>query len=112
MGTYTPARLARVRGEIQELIKFVALNYLAVVKAIKKRNRHFKVCCCPASLLLGLALLTLPICSKLHTHIYMYVGVGVWVNHRSNWSSDIIVHSVCRACVVSAPTHTWFLLLC
>jgi hypothetical protein len=27
----------------QELIKFVALNYLAVVKAIKKRNKALKV---------------------------------------------------------------------
>jgi len=35
--------LAQVRGDISALIKFVALNYLAVVKAIKKRNRHFKV---------------------------------------------------------------------
>jgi SPX domain protein involved in polyphosphate accumulation len=32
-----------LRTEVQELIKFVALNYLAVVKAIKKRNRHLKV---------------------------------------------------------------------
>jgi RNA polymerase II subunit A small phosphatase-like protein len=31
-----------VRADISALIKFVALNYLAVVKAIKKRNRHFK----------------------------------------------------------------------
>lgn len=36
-------RLKEVQSEIQELIKFVALNYLAVVKAIKKRNRHLKV---------------------------------------------------------------------
>ena len=35
--------LNQMRGEVQELIKFVALNYLAVVKAIKKRNRHLKV---------------------------------------------------------------------
>ena len=35
--------LTQLRGEVQELIKFVALNYLAVVKAIKKRNRHLKV---------------------------------------------------------------------
>ncbi len=35
--------LASLQSEISELIKFVALNYLAVVKAIKKRNRHFKV---------------------------------------------------------------------
>ncbi|KIZ04779.1 hypothetical protein MNEG_3173 [Monoraphidium neglectum] len=34
--------LAQVRSDISALIKFVALNYLAVVKAIKKRNRHFK----------------------------------------------------------------------
>ncbi|GLI62617.1 hypothetical protein VaNZ11_005280 [Volvox africanus] len=35
-------QLSVVRAEIKELIKFVALNYLAVVKAIKKRNRHLK----------------------------------------------------------------------
>ncbi|GAX76658.1 hypothetical protein CEUSTIGMA_g4104.t1 [Chlamydomonas eustigma] len=34
--------LNMLRIEVQELIKFVALNYLAVVKAIKKRNRHLK----------------------------------------------------------------------
>ena len=37
------AGLAAIQREIKELIKFVALNYLAVVKAIKKRNRHLKV---------------------------------------------------------------------
>ncbi|KAG2489703.1 hypothetical protein HYH03_011810 [Edaphochlamys debaryana] len=38
----TVAELTALRAEIQELIKFVALNYLAVVKAIKKRNRHLR----------------------------------------------------------------------
>lgn len=33
-------QLKQLRSDIKELIKFVALNYLAVVKAIKKRNRH------------------------------------------------------------------------
>jgi hypothetical protein len=37
-------QLAELRTQIRQLIKFVALNYLAVVKAIKKRNRHCKVC--------------------------------------------------------------------
>lgn len=32
-----------MRMQVQDLIKFVALNYLAVVKAIKKRNRHLQV---------------------------------------------------------------------
>ncbi|KAF8072557.1 PSR2 [Scenedesmus sp. PABB004] len=32
-----------LRAQIRELIKFVALNYLGVVKAIKKRNRHARV---------------------------------------------------------------------
>jgi hypothetical protein len=36
-------QLSELRGQIRQLIKFVALNYLAVVKAIKKRNRHCKV---------------------------------------------------------------------
>ncbi|GIL69636.1 hypothetical protein Vretimale_10282 [Volvox reticuliferus] len=35
-------QLSVVQAEIKELIKFVALNYLAVVKAIKKRNRQLK----------------------------------------------------------------------
>lgn len=37
------AALSQALQQIQALIKFVALNYLAVVKAVKKRNRHFKV---------------------------------------------------------------------
>jgi hypothetical protein len=36
-------QLSGLRTQIRQLIKFVALNYLAVVKAIKKRNRHCKV---------------------------------------------------------------------
>jgi hypothetical protein len=36
-------QLSGLRAQIRQLIKFVALNYLAVVKAIKKRNRHCKV---------------------------------------------------------------------
>lgn len=36
-------QLSELRAQIRQLIKFVALNYLAVVKAIKKRNRHCKV---------------------------------------------------------------------
>ncbi len=36
-------RLDEVRAEVQALTKFVALNYVAVVKAVKKRNRHLKV---------------------------------------------------------------------
>eukprot|EP00879_Flechtneria_rotunda_P017109 GHRR01017917.1.p1 GENE.GHRR01017917.1~~GHRR01017917.1.p1 ORF type:complete len:680 (+),score=301.19 GHRR01017917.1:498-2537(+) len=39
----TPDQLAALRADIRQLIKFVALNYMAVVKAIKKRNRHCKV---------------------------------------------------------------------
>lgn len=35
-------QLTQLRTEIKELIKFAALNYLAVVKAIKKRNRHLR----------------------------------------------------------------------
>eukprot|EP00879_Flechtneria_rotunda_P009513 GHRR01009957.1.p1 GENE.GHRR01009957.1~~GHRR01009957.1.p1 ORF type:complete len:595 (+),score=267.24 GHRR01009957.1:898-2682(+) len=38
----TPDQLAALRADIRQLIKFVALNYMAVVKAIKKRNRHCK----------------------------------------------------------------------
>jgi RNA polymerase II subunit A small phosphatase-like protein len=39
----TTEQLTALREQIRQLIKFVALNYLAVVKAIKKRNRHCKV---------------------------------------------------------------------
>ena len=35
--------LRELRGELQELRKFVALCYIAVVKAAKKRNRHLRV---------------------------------------------------------------------
>ena len=42
-GAITRTQLSLLRTEIQELIKYVALNYIAVVKAIKKRNRHLKV---------------------------------------------------------------------
>ncbi|KXZ54403.1 hypothetical protein GPECTOR_5g59 [Gonium pectorale] len=41
-GTGSVQELTSLRSEIKELIKFVALNYLAVLKAIKKRNRHLK----------------------------------------------------------------------
>jgi SPX domain protein involved in polyphosphate accumulation len=36
--------LGGLRAEVQELNKYVALNYVAVVKCIKKRNRHLQVC--------------------------------------------------------------------
>lgn len=39
----TSEQLSALREQIRQLIKFVALNYLAVVKAIKKRNRHCRV---------------------------------------------------------------------
>lgn len=45
----TSEQLAALRNEIRQLIKFVALNYLAVVKAIKKRNRHVKAVFGPAA---------------------------------------------------------------
>jgi SPX domain protein involved in polyphosphate accumulation len=45
------AELSELRCDVQELIKFVALNYLAVVKAIKKRNRHLKVRQCSQGML-------------------------------------------------------------
>lgn len=35
--------LASFRQEVQDLKKYVVLNYVAVIKAIKKRNRHLKV---------------------------------------------------------------------
>ncbi len=43
MGTLqrgSPAALAAFRSEVTDLRKFVALNYIAVIKACKKRNRH------------------------------------------------------------------------
>ncbi len=30
--------------EVQDLKKYVVINYVAVIKSIKKRNRHLKVC--------------------------------------------------------------------
>jgi hypothetical protein len=45
---HSPVVLRAAKAEIQQLIKFVAINYLAVVKAIKKRNRHLQARCKPA----------------------------------------------------------------
>lgn len=39
----SPQALAALQAEVKELIKWVALNYLATVKAIKKRNKNMKV---------------------------------------------------------------------
>ena len=36
---------AQVRSDINDLRKFVVLNYIAVIKAFKKRNRHLQVTC-------------------------------------------------------------------
>ena len=36
--------VASLRAELGDLRRYVALNYIAVVKAAKKRNRHLKVC--------------------------------------------------------------------
>lgn len=46
--------MAALRAELRELRKWVALNYVAVVKAVKKRNRHLRGACasdavCPVS---------------------------------------------------------------
>jgi len=35
--------VAALRPELQDLRKYVVLNYIAVVKAVKKRNRHLRV---------------------------------------------------------------------
>ena len=42
-GSPSAAGLARCRAELMALRKFVVLNYIAVIKAVKKRNRHLKV---------------------------------------------------------------------
>lgn len=44
--TKPPAALISFHSEVQDLKKYVVLNYVAVIKAIKKRNRHLKVCVC------------------------------------------------------------------
>ena len=36
---------AQFRAEVTDLRKFVVLNYIAVIKAVKKRNRHLQVGC-------------------------------------------------------------------
>ncbi|KAK9844379.1 hypothetical protein WJX74_001674 [Apatococcus lobatus] len=41
----SPAKLSQLRAELTDLRKFVVLNYIAVIKAAKKRNRHLKVAC-------------------------------------------------------------------
>lgn len=35
-------RVAELRAQAQQLRKYVTLNYVAVVKAVKKRNRHLR----------------------------------------------------------------------
>lgn len=42
--------LAQFRSEVTDLRKFVVLNYIAVIKAFKKRNRHLQVMCFPKHL--------------------------------------------------------------
>ena len=42
-GSPSALGLARCRAELMDLRKFVVLNYIAVIKAVKKRNRHLKV---------------------------------------------------------------------
>ncbi len=42
-GSPSATGLARCRAELMDLRKFVVLNYIAVIKAAKKRNRHLKV---------------------------------------------------------------------
>lgn len=46
-GASTPAadQLARLHQQVQDLTKFAALNYVAVLKAIKKRNRRLRDSC-------------------------------------------------------------------
>ncbi|KAK9868326.1 hypothetical protein WJX84_003439 [Apatococcus fuscideae] len=41
----SPAQLTMLRSELTDLRKFVVLNYIAVIKAAKKRNRHLKAAC-------------------------------------------------------------------
>lgn len=38
-------RLAKARQSIQEITNFAALNYSAVLKAVKKRNRRLQLAC-------------------------------------------------------------------
>ena len=40
MGGRAGAALPALRAEVTDLRKFVVLNYVAVIKAVKKRNRH------------------------------------------------------------------------
>jgi RNA polymerase II subunit A small phosphatase-like protein len=45
----SPQDVAALRAELRELRKWVALNYVAVVKAVKKRNRHLRGACAPSA---------------------------------------------------------------
>jgi predicted component of type VI protein secretion system len=42
---HSAAALSALRSEIQDLRKYAVLNYYAVVKAAKKRNRHLRAAC-------------------------------------------------------------------
>lgn len=44
-GAASAAELQRLHRLIQDLTKFAALNYVAVLKAIKKRNRRLRNAC-------------------------------------------------------------------
>ncbi|KAK9814688.1 hypothetical protein WJX72_009831 [[Myrmecia] bisecta] len=41
----SPRALAQYRAELTELRKYCVLNYIAVIKAVKKRNRHLREAC-------------------------------------------------------------------
>ena len=43
LGSDRQASSAQLRSEVTDLRKFVVLNYIAVIKAFKKRNRHLQV---------------------------------------------------------------------
>lgn len=43
LGAAPPEAVAAFRADVKHLRKYVVLNYICVVKATKKRNRHLKV---------------------------------------------------------------------
>lgn len=44
-GSNAPEHLSRLHQQVQDLTKYAALNYVAVLKAIKKRNRRLRDAC-------------------------------------------------------------------
>lgn len=83
-----------LKKEIHDLNKFVMLNYIAVVKAVKKRNRHMKAACPQgmSSMRAGQILVGQYFCSSLKLAA-MSTRVEI-VSHKVGMDSELLGNSV------------------